>query len=84
MRYLLAIVVTALLVGGGVYYWQAELPATGDPATGAPAGGAGGFGGRTQALPLVGVAPASRDTIYDTVAAIGTAQANHAMKATVQ
>jgi membrane fusion protein (multidrug efflux system) len=84
MRYLLAIVVTALLVGGGVYYWQTELRATGDPGTGAPAGGAGGFGGRTQALPLVGVTPVSRETIYDTVEAIGTAQANESLTVTAK
>lgn len=84
MRYLLAIVVTALIVGGGVYYWQTELQPSGGPAAGAPAGGAGGFGGRTQSLPLVGVTPVSRDTLYDTVEAIGTAQANESLTVTAK
>jgi hypothetical protein len=74
MRYLLTIVVTALLVGGGVYYWQTELQPSGSQAGAMPAG-RGGFGGG-QAVPLVGVTPVSRETIYDTIQAIGTAQAN--------
>jgi membrane fusion protein, multidrug efflux system len=86
MRYLLTIVVTALLVGGGVYYWQTELGGPGSaPAAGAGGfGRAGGFGGRTPSAPLVGVTPVGRDTIYDTVEAIGTASANESLTVTAK
>jgi membrane fusion protein (multidrug efflux system) len=86
MRYLLTMVITALLVGGGVYYWQTELGAPASQA-GAAAGGTGafgGFGGRGESLPLVGVMPAGRATIYDTVEAIGTAQANESLTVTAK
>lgn len=82
MRYLLSIVVTALLVGGGVYYWQTELQSSGAPAAGGPAA-RGGFGGG-QAAPLVGVTPAGRETIFDTIQAIGTAQANESLIVTAK
>lgn len=88
MRYLLTIVLTALLVGGAVYYWQTELrtPGTaGGGPTGGPGGfGAVGFGGRPQAAPLVGAMPVGYETIYDTVDAIGTAQANESLTVTAK
>ena len=88
MRYLLAIVLTAFVVGGGVYYWQTELqpPSGAGEPVGGPGGfgGGGGFGGRAQTLPLVGVTPAGYDTIYDTVQAIGTAQANESLTVTAK
>jgi len=87
MRYLLAIVVTALLAGGGVYYWQTRLAGDpgGPPVAGAGGfGRAGGFGGRAQSAPLVGVTPAGRDTIYDTIEAIGTASANESLTVTAK
>jgi membrane fusion protein (multidrug efflux system) len=82
MRYLLSIVVTALLVGGGVYYWQTELLSSGTPSAGPPAGRSG-FGG-AQSAPLVGVTPVGSDTIFDTVQAIGTAQANESLTVTAK
>jgi membrane fusion protein (multidrug efflux system) len=82
MRYLLSIVVTALLVGGGVYYWLTEVRAPEGAAGAAPAGMAG-FGGG-QSVPLVGVTPVSRETIFDTVQAIGTAQANESLTVTAK
>jgi membrane fusion protein (multidrug efflux system) len=87
MKYLLTIVVTALLVGGGVYYWQTQQPAAGGGAAGGagrPEGGFGGFGGRSQAPPLVGVTPVHREPIYDTVDAIGTAGANESLTLTAK
>jgi membrane fusion protein (multidrug efflux system) len=86
MRYLLSIVLTALLVGGGVYYWQTELASSGT-GTGAAPAGRGGFGGSfgaDQTAPLVGVTPVGRDTIFDTVQAIGTAQANESLTVTAK
>lgn len=77
MRYLLSIVVTALLAGGTVYYWQSELANSG-------AGNAPAQAGRGQAAPLVGVTPAGRETIYDTIQAIGTAQANESLTVTAK
>jgi hypothetical protein len=70
MRYLLAIVVTALLAGGGVYYWQTQL----QPSGRLPAQAGGGFGG-AQSAALVTVTPVRRETLFDTIQAIGTAQA---------
>jgi membrane fusion protein (multidrug efflux system) len=85
MRYLLSIVITALLVGGGVYYWQSELQTSGGQSAGMPPGGGfgGGFGGG-QAAPLVGVTPVGRQTIFDTVDAIGTTQANESLTVTAK
>jgi len=91
MKYLLTIVATALIVGGAVYFWQAGAPdgnagsaVAGGAGSGA-AGGAGAFGGRGgQAPPLVGVTPAERQTIYDTVEAIGTANANESLTVTAK
>jgi membrane fusion protein (multidrug efflux system) len=82
MRYLLSIVITALLVGGGVYYWQTALQQPGPQAAARPAG-AGGFGGG-QSVPLVGVTPISPETIFDTIQAIGTAQANESLTVTAK
>jgi membrane fusion protein (multidrug efflux system) len=82
MRYLLSIVVTALLVGGGVYYWQTELQPPGGQTGAMPAGGGGFAGG--QSVPLVGVTPVGRETIFDTVQAIGTAQANESLTVTAK
>ena len=81
MRYLLSIVVTALLVGGGMYYWQSQQSSSGGPAAGGP-GFPGGFGGGQA--PLVGATPVSRELIYDTVQAIGTAQANESLTVTAK
>lgn len=82
MRYLLSIVVTALLVGGGVYYWQSELQSPGGQGVGMQPS-RGGFGG-VGSVPLVGVTPVSRETVFDTVQAIGTTQANESLTVTAK
>ncbi len=84
MRYLLTILVTAVLVGGGVYYWQSQQapPASTGTSPGGPQGG--GFGGAAQAPPLVGVTPITWETLFDTVDAIGTAQANESLTITAK
>jgi membrane fusion protein (multidrug efflux system) len=84
MKYLLTILTTAILVGGGVYYWQAEQAAPSAPSPGGAGGGAGAFAGGAQAAPLVGVTPVGRQTIYDTVEAIGTANANESLTVTAK
>jgi len=87
MKYLLSIVLTAVLVGGGVYYWQGQQTAPGPGAAGGFPGAArapGGFGGRQQAPPLVRAEPVKYDLLYDTVTAIGTAGANESVTITAK
>jgi len=82
MKNLHTIVATAVLVGGGVYYWLSQQAG---PAAAGSIGGArapGGFAGRQQAPPLVTVVPAARAALYDTVEAIGTASANESLTVT--
>jgi membrane fusion protein (multidrug efflux system) len=83
VKTLFTIIATALLVGGGVYYWQARQM-TAAPAAGPAARPAGGFGGRAQAPPLVGVSPVERQAFYDTLNAIGTANANESLIVTAK
>jgi membrane fusion protein (multidrug efflux system) len=80
MKYLFTIVATALLVGGGFLYWQSQQTAPG----GSPGMPAGGFGGRTEVPPVVRVAPVEYGTIFDTVEAIGTANANESLTLTAK
>ncbi len=87
MKNLLSIVVTAVLVGGGVYYWQDQQSAQGPAAAGGFPGaarGPGAFGGRQQAPPLVRAEPVRFDQLYDTVTAIGTAGANESVTVTAK
>jgi len=95
MKNALLIVLAFALGGGAVWYvtkdrgGNAGAPATaaGRPAQGgAPGGGAGGFGGgRPQAQPpLVTVGHARRDSIFDVVEALGTAQANESVTLTAK
>jgi membrane fusion protein (multidrug efflux system) len=86
MKYLLTIIATAVLVGGGVYYWQTQLT-TAPAAAGSGFGGGrgpGGFGGRQQAPPLVSVTTVEREQLYDTIEAIGTASANESLTVTAK
>ncbi|MGD2168497.1 MAG: hypothetical protein PVF63_10350, partial [Gammaproteobacteria bacterium] len=86
MKYLLTIIATAVLVGGGVYYWQTQLT-TAPAATGSGFGGGrgpAGFGGRQQAPPLVRVQTVEREQLYDTIEAIGTASANESLTVTAK
>ena len=96
MKNALLIVLAFALGGGATWYLTRESGngAGGAPAAGArPAGPPGGFGapggfggaGRPQAqLPLVTVARASRDSIFDVVEALGTAQANESVTLTAK
>jgi membrane fusion protein (multidrug efflux system) len=81
------LVVIAFVLGGAAFWYfagtfvsgpQAGIAAAGRPAGGGP--GAGGPGGAfTQAAPLVTVARVRKDQVYDTVEALGTAQANESV-----
>jgi membrane fusion protein (multidrug efflux system) len=73
-------VATALLVGGVVYYWQSQATAP----TAGPGGAAGGFAGRTEAAPVVRVSTVTYATLNDSVAAIGTANANESLTLTAK
>jgi membrane fusion protein, multidrug efflux system len=80
MKYGLIILVIGALVGGGYYLLQHQpaAPVAGAGGPSSQSGFGGGFGG-AQPLPLVTVAPVYRDQLYDTVDAIGTAQANESL-----
>ena len=71
MKNVLVMALVALLAGGGVYYFTKN-------SGGAPAG-PGGFGGQRQSAPLVVVSAVAYEQLYDTVNAIGTAQANESL-----
>jgi membrane fusion protein, multidrug efflux system len=83
------LVVIAFVLGGAAFWYFAggrapvAGPQAGGFAAGRPAGGrpgAGGAGGAfTQAAPLVTVARVRMDQVYDTVEALGTAQANESV-----
>ena len=82
------IVVIAFLLGGAAvwYYTGGRAPTPGSQAGGAAAGrpaggrpGAGGPGAFAQQVPLVTVARVKKDQVYDTVEALGTAQANESV-----
>src|SRR5262245_56775014 len=86
------LVVLAFALGGGVV-WYVTKDRGGNAGAGAPAAagrpgpGAGGFGGggRPQAQPpLVTVGHARRDSIFDVVEALGTAQANESVTLTAK
>jgi membrane fusion protein (multidrug efflux system) len=80
MKYLLSIVATALLVGGGMLFWQSRDTAPAGPGGAAP----GGFGGRAETAPLVRVAAVGYGTLVDSVEAIGTANANESLTLTAK
>jgi membrane fusion protein (multidrug efflux system) len=83
------LVVIAFVLGGAAFWYFAgghapvAGPQAGGFAAGRPAGGrpgAGGPGGAfSQPAPLVTVARVSKDQVYDTVEALGTAQANESV-----
>jgi membrane fusion protein, multidrug efflux system len=88
MKNALLVVIAFVLGGAAVWYFTAGRapvsgPQAGAVAAGRPAGGrlgAGGPGGAfTQAAPLVTVARVRKDLVYDTVEALGTAQANESV-----
>lgn len=77
MKYGLIVVVIGALLGAGYYLLYRESDAPGFSPQRPPA--AGGFGGRAAEAPLVSVTPVHYDDLYDTVDAIGTAQANESV-----
>ena len=86
------LIVLAFALGGGVVWYVTKDGGDSGAGTSFPAaaGGrspAGGFGGggRPQAQPpLVTVGRAKRDSIYDVVEALGTAQANESVTLTAK
>src|SRR5262245_44181062 len=87
------LIVLAFALGGGVVWYvtkdrggNAGAPGAPSAAAGRPAPGGGGFGGgRPQAQPpLVTVGHARRDSIFDVVEALGTAQANESVTLTAK
>ncbi len=83
MKTALLVVIAFVLGGAAVWYFtDGRAPDAGGSAAGRPAGarpGAGAPGGFTQAAPLVTVARVRKEQVYDTVEALGTAQANESV-----
>jgi membrane fusion protein (multidrug efflux system) len=77
MKYPVLIVIAAAVLGGGYYFYRNQATVQ------APQSQSGGFGG-AQAAPLVGVGEVRREQLYDTVEAIGTAQANESVTLTAK
>jgi membrane fusion protein (multidrug efflux system) len=92
MKNALLIVLAFALGGGAVWYFTKEpaggagnSPAAAGARPAGPPGGFGGAAGRPQPqLPLVAVARVSRDSIFDAVEALGTAQANESVTLTAK
>jgi membrane fusion protein (multidrug efflux system) len=82
MKYPVVIVVAAAVLGGGYYVYRDQGAVEAPPGQRGPAG-PGAFGG-AQAAPLVGVGEVRREQLYDTVEAIGTAQANESVTLTAK
>ena len=87
MKTALLVVIAFVLGGAAVWYFTAgSAPGAGSQsgvAAGRPGGARSGAGGPTgafeQAAPLVKVARVRKDQVYDTVEALGTAQANESV-----
>ena len=86
MKNALLIVIAFVLGGAAVWYFTgshgpsssgAQAGAAGRPGGGRP--GAGAPGGFAQAAPLVAVARVRQDQVFDSVEALGTAQANESV-----
>jgi membrane fusion protein (multidrug efflux system) len=75
MKNLFVMAIVALLAGGGVYYFTQNSGGGSAP---------GGFAGQRANAPLVVVTAAANEQIYDTVNAIGTAQANESLSLTAK
>ena len=76
MKNAILMLFVAILGGSVVYYVMRDQ--------GAPGGAPQGFGGQGQAAPLVVVEAVKSDQMYDTVDAIGTAQANESLTLTAK
>jgi membrane fusion protein (multidrug efflux system) len=91
MKYGVLVAVALAVIGGGVYYVMRDDAATLGPAgagaarggPGAAGGFAGGFGG-PQPPPLVTLDEVRREQLYDTVDALGTAEANESVTLTAK
>src|SRR5262245_2588080 len=87
MKNALLVVIAFVLGGGAVWYFTSGRAPGAGPQAGVAAGrsgggwpGAGGSGGGfAQAAPLVAVARVRKDQVFDTVEALGTAQANESV-----
>jgi membrane fusion protein (multidrug efflux system) len=86
MKNALLVVIAFVLGGAAVWYFTGGRAPGAGPQAGAAAGrpgggwpGAGGPGGLAQQAPLVTVARVRNDQVYDTVEALGTAQANESV-----
>lgn len=84
MKQLLIIVLVAVAAGGGGWYITRQLapPAAGPSAS--PTRPDGGFSGRIQDPPVVAVEQVRRELFFDTVDALGTAQANESVMLTAK
>jgi len=87
MKNALLIVIAFVLGGAAVWYFAgsrgpadagAQAGASGRPGAGRPGAGGPG-GGFAQAAPLVTVARVRQDQVFDSVEALGTAQANESV-----
>lgn len=91
MKYGVLVAVVLAAIGGGAYYVMRDDGVTrGGAGAGAPSGGpgaaggfAGGFGG-PQPPPLVTLGSVRREPLYDTVDALGTAEANESVTLTAK
>jgi membrane fusion protein (multidrug efflux system) len=81
MKNLLVMILVAALAGGAVYYFTSSSDDV--PGAAARGGGGGGFGGQRN-TPLVAVTAVTHSQLYDTVNAIGTAQANESLTLTAK
>jgi membrane fusion protein (multidrug efflux system) len=87
MKYAVLVVVVLAALGGAAYYVMRDDAAPQTP-VGAPPGGpgaggfAGGFGGAQP--PLVTLGDVRREQLYDTVDALGTAEANESVTLTAK
>jgi membrane fusion protein (multidrug efflux system) len=91
MKYRVLVAVVLVAIGGGAYYVMRDDAASSAPSgAGGPPGGpaaAGGFGGGfggSQPPPLVTLGEVRREQLYDTVDALGTAQANESVTLTAK
>ena len=88
MKNALVIVLAFALGGGAMWYFTSggEGASGGPPAAAGARPGGGGFapGGRQPQVPLVTVGTAHRDSIFDVVEALGTAQANESVTLTAK
>jgi membrane fusion protein (multidrug efflux system) len=87
MKYGVLVVLALVAIGGGAYYVMHDDGAASASRGGSPGGaGAGGFGGGFGGAqpPLVTLGEVRREQLYDTVDALGTAEANESVTLTAK